>query len=551
MRYSYMNNTQNIINTAGVIILSLDLEANILSFNKFSEEFTDYKIDEVIGQNWFELFIPKRDQNKIPGVFFDVLKEMGKYSNYENPILCKDGSEKIISWNNSLIYDEENHISGMLCIGIDVTEQRKTENELYLSEEKFRTLIQNNEEIIYMIDKNGIFTLSEGKGLSALGVAPGEVVGKSVYDLYKDSPEIFEDYKKVFKGESITCNLNIGGVYFRNWYTPHRDSNNEIIGLMGMSVNITESKKNEKALAASDSKLKKAELNAKFGYWEIDINSNAVNLSDGAKEIFGIEDNEINLTMMRNIPLEKYRISNTIAFNELVRNDVPYNVEYEFKTKGSEDIKRINSTATYSKNKNAVFGIVKDITERKISEEILAESEKHYRQLFEMLPYGCEVLDTQGTIIDCNKNTAELLGYEKDEIIGEKMTNFVNADTVKIFKENFPKVMNGESISVDACMVHKNGGNIFVRRTASPIRDSNGKIKLMLGLSINMTEKKLAEEELSKHRQHLEEVVKERTLELEQKNKDLEKYNDLFIGREHRIKELRDEIKRLEDNINK
>ena len=65
-------------------------------------------------------------------------------------------------------------------------------------------------------------------------------------------------------------------------------------------------------------------------------------------------------------------------------------------------------------------------------------------------------------------------------------------------------------------------------------------------LEREITERKQAEEELSKHREHLEELVKERTAELEEKNKKLEKFNDLFVNREFRIKELKDKVKELE-----
>jgi hypothetical protein len=59
-------------------------------------------------------------------------------------------------------------------------------------------------------------------------------------------------------------------------------------------------------------------------------------------------------------------------------------------------------------------------------------------------------------------------------------------------------------------------------------------------------ENKLAKEQIIKHRDHLEELVKKRTAELEEKNKKLEKFNDLFVDREFRIKELKDKVKKLE-----
>ncbi|MCP3942598.1 MAG: response regulator [Desulfobacteraceae bacterium] len=117
--------------------------------------------------------------------------------------------------------------------------------ELRISEEKFRTLVTNIEEIVYMIDKNGIFLLSEGKGLCALGLKQGQVVGKSVFELYKDYPDMLEKMQKALNGETVTTEVNINGIYFRSWYTPHTNPEGEIIGLIGLSVNITRQKQAE------------------------------------------------------------------------------------------------------------------------------------------------------------------------------------------------------------------------------------------------------------------------------------------------------------------
>ena len=72
------------------------------------------------------------------------------------------------------------------------------------------------------------------------------------------------------------------------------------------------------------------------------------------------------------------------------------------------------------------------------------------------------------------------------------------------------------------------------------------KTKTIYIFGTDITERKLAEEELAKHREHLEELVKERTTELENKNAELRRFNKLFAGREFRIKELRDKVKELE-----
>jgi len=122
--------SENLLITANVFILTLDINANITLFNKFAEKLTGYKKEEVLGKNWFDLFIPKRNESVIPEVFNDVLKEMPEVSSYENPVLCKNGSDKLISWENTVLNDENGEVSGILSIGTDITERKQAEELL-------------------------------------------------------------------------------------------------------------------------------------------------------------------------------------------------------------------------------------------------------------------------------------------------------------------------------------------------------------------------------------------------------------------------------------
>ena len=120
------------------------------------------------------------------------------------------------------------------------------------SDDIFRTLVTNSEEIVYMIAKDGTFTLSEGRGLEKLGLKPGAVVGASVYDLYKDFPEMLDAMKRAFNGERVVVEVVVAGTHFRSWYSPHLDRNGEIAGLLGLSVDLTEQRQADEARKRSE-----------------------------------------------------------------------------------------------------------------------------------------------------------------------------------------------------------------------------------------------------------------------------------------------------------
>ncbi len=97
----------------------------------------------------------------------------------------------------------------------------------------------------------------------------------------------------------------------------------------------------------------------------------------------------------------------------------------------------------------------------------------------------------------------------------------------------------------------KNGVVKYVNEMCETQYDDSGKPIRSMGTVQDITERKNAEEELKKHQDHLEELVKERTEELEKKNAELKSFNKLFLDREIRIKELRDKVKELENRFKK
>jgi PAS domain S-box-containing protein len=122
--------SENLIETANAIVLTMDIKANITSLNSYLEKLTGYDRKEVLGKNWFNIFIPERERRHIPEVFKNVLAQMSEVSANENAIVCKNGVERIISWKNTVLKDNNDEASGVLSIGVDVTESRRAENML-------------------------------------------------------------------------------------------------------------------------------------------------------------------------------------------------------------------------------------------------------------------------------------------------------------------------------------------------------------------------------------------------------------------------------------
>lgn len=129
------NTAQNYLDIVGVLILVLDIDKKVQLINRHGCDIIGYSADEVIGKNWVENFLPERFWKKVSEVG-DSLTHHDKHriTYFENPVLTKNGEERLIAWRNTSLVDEEGTIIGILTSGEDITERKLSEEKiLYLA----------------------------------------------------------------------------------------------------------------------------------------------------------------------------------------------------------------------------------------------------------------------------------------------------------------------------------------------------------------------------------------------------------------------------------
>ena len=122
---------QNYLDIVGVMILVLDNDKNVKLINRRGCEIIGYKPEEVIGKNWIENFLPERCRNKVDEVGDSLITDDRHKINYfENPILTKEGKERLIAWRNTTLTDQDGNVTGILTSGEDITERRQYEERI-------------------------------------------------------------------------------------------------------------------------------------------------------------------------------------------------------------------------------------------------------------------------------------------------------------------------------------------------------------------------------------------------------------------------------------
>ena len=147
-----------------------------------------------------------------------------------------------------------------------IIERKQAQMALQESEQKFRAVVQSAQAIIFILDNDGVFLLSEGQALAKLGLTPGQVVGMSALDLYQDDPPVLDSIKKALAGELTHVMIVLQDVVFKTGYSPYYNLEGEQIGVIGIAIDITERRQAELKLQERNQLIDTILENAPIGF---------------------------------------------------------------------------------------------------------------------------------------------------------------------------------------------------------------------------------------------------------------------------------------------
>ena len=132
---------EGLVAMAQAIVLVLDTRGRIVRINPYMEALSGYRQDEVVGKNWFSTFLPKAEQKRIRNLFRTAVRGTRTSGNV-NPILTRDGRERLIEWYDNELRDAHGNVTGLLSIGTDVTEKQQLRLEADRHRENLAHLVR-------------------------------------------------------------------------------------------------------------------------------------------------------------------------------------------------------------------------------------------------------------------------------------------------------------------------------------------------------------------------------------------------------------------------
>jgi len=177
-------------------------------------------------------------------------------------------------------------------IARDIGARKAAEALLRQSEERLRTLVGNAPVVLFALDRDGVFTHAEGKGLEALGLRPGKAVGRSVWELYADHPDILDNVRRALGGEGHTATVEVGDLAFETKYAPLRDERGEAAGVIGVATDVTEKRRAEQALSASEARYRSLFERNLAGVYRTTVDGRILDCNESFARIFGYASRE-------------------------------------------------------------------------------------------------------------------------------------------------------------------------------------------------------------------------------------------------------------------
>ena len=515
----------HIIETAQEGVWIIDRNDRTVFANKRFSEMLGYSIDEIMGQPPQKFLSPE-----FRIVADDRLREHRQRVRQaiDYRFIKKNGSDLWCIVSTHQLFDDEGKYNGSLSMLTDITERKKVEEALRLSNKYNRSLIEASLDPLVTIGRNGKITDVNSATEQVTGYSRNDLIGTDFSDYFTEPEKARFGYKQVFtyskvrdypleirnKDGNITPVLYNASVY--------RDENNEVVGVFAAARDITERKKVEaklkeiyenleKLVQERTSELKKAYSSLKkseegfaeaqkmahIGNWEWEIENDKAYWSEEMYRIFKRDPQELApsyneyLSYIHPEDVEYYcNALKTAEYGSI------FSIDYRIVlANGEERTVHLKSEFVFNDANLPIRikGTVQDITESKKAEEDI----KTLAHAVESSDDAIVTESFDGIIRSWNKGAVQIYGYSAEEVLGKNASMLEPENINGEIKQLIERVQKGEKIRhFETSRLRKDGITINASVTLSPIFDIHGMFKAVSCITKDITESIKAKEAL-------------------------------------------------------
>ncbi|WP_169316374.1 PAS domain S-box protein [Desulfomonile tiedjei] len=540
---------QRPVQSLNSIVLRLHVDGTIMFLNNFGLNFFGYAKHEILGKN-VAILLPEKDRfglvlSSLPD---EVLKNPQSYKHVENENIRKDGSRAWVSWTNTALFDERGQIKEIVCIGNDITrvkeleerltrsneelEQRviertaeleRTNRQLKLeiagrraiqksledSEERFRLIAEKVDDVFWIVDPHDA---------KVLYVSPAyeKVWGRSREGLYTsrgdfpqnvhpdDRSRVFEATQELLLEGSFCCDYRIirpdGTIrWIEDRSFPVRDSDKILKYVAGVARDITERRLAEIRLRESEELFRRTFDKAPIGAALVSMDLRVLRVNEALCKMTQYSEREFAKLGMCGVAHPGEVEPDLERIKQLERGVIEsYSADKRYFRKDGKMIwvdSSVRLIRDYMGNPLYYLPMMTEITDRKIAEFQLSESEERFRLAAQFASDFVYEWNLKTDSVRTFGTGAPPLGYSDEEF--ENITQWIS----KIHPDDIDRVRDGVRNSIEAGtpyseeyrVVHKDGSYRYWWGRGNALRDEEGTAYKWIGAASDVTDRKITE----------------------------------------------------------
>ncbi|MCK9442300.1 MAG: PAS domain S-box protein [Methanothrix sp.] len=464
--------------------------------------------------------------------FHRLLEETASVKNFEAELFRKDGSTVWVSIQASAINDPNNMASSYQGFLIDITEHKIVEESLKRSEEKYRTLVENLNDVIFTLDNAGLIIYVSPVVEQLLGYKPKEVIGENFAGFIhpEDLPGLKGSFYKTMQGKLETYEFRIrdNRNQYRHVRTSSRleiDEHGRALGITGLLSDITKQKQKDDAEQESESKLAAIIEFLPDATFVIDLQGKVIAWNRAMEEMTGVNKKDMIGQGDHAYAVPFYGERRRQLLDLLDKDDKEIASNYQYvQRKGNTIYAEVFTPALFggkgahvwakgapifdAKGKRlGAIESIRDITENKRAKEELQESKDYLDKIINSIGDPIFVKNRHHQFVLVNNALCALAGRSCEELIGKMDYDFFPAEQVSVFLEKDELVFETGKENVNEETITDSQGidrTIITKKTL--YTDISGN-KFIVGIIRDITERKWAEEELQKTNRQLEQSI--------------------------------------------
>jgi len=383
---------QKIIESSPQALILTDDQARVIKWNFAAEEIFGWKEKEVVGEQ--NPVIPMANDRR-GEILFEAVMQGRMVTGYETSGWKKDGELVELNLSMAPLTDYEGKVKEIVIMALDINERKKNERALRESEEKYRSLVENLNEIVYILNERGEIEYVTPNIETISGYSQDEIIRKSFTDFIypEDQYKRMENFKEVLMGEASRSEYRFitkkGNVIWIKTAAQPIFREGLVVGAQGVLTNITDLKEAQERLNRQVEEQDILLDNIEVQVWYLKDIENYGAVNNAHANFFGIKKENLEHKSLREIVSTEEEAEDCIEGNRQVFEEkVPVrSEEWLINGDGEHRLLSISKTPKLDEEGEVEYVVCSaaDITERKKAEEALAKSEKELARAYKQL----------------------------------------------------------------------------------------------------------------------------------------------------------------------